>query len=695
MNKILNGYPVEITIYIGVPFDNSYKNVLFRPVNVSDEINGSGNTYNKMDMSNFLDDMKVSSLDTTKKFKSYSVVGEYNFPYINSLNTQVVLEIPNEFVYSNYLRVVSTKPHTANELDYVEYYFITDFTVLNTNETMTTIRFNLECDVFATYGSEFFNAIVNRPLYTERKHCQRYLIGDTIPYCPDIINSDDVLNGCKSSIVKSAKSLALTVNNSYDDIIWCYISYKSADPTISPTLKGIPTICTQICFPMVREFKLVIPNTNAILIHPKEILNQLYDDVKTYYIKFAQYPPFTSLENASFEYNKVIDEYTLTINELLTNTNTNYTFKIGNNVFVGTYSKPEIAFCLMEQNDTEYQYVNITGDININNIPSKPTTNIREKDLKLYFAPITQYYLTQRSSGDFEIHPEFLMNEKPLTYGINVKTYFTATMQDNAYYHFVRASGDNYTMFDNMLNNSFKTSLNYNFPTGEDALKTFNATQSSKYNTSNLLKGITSFLGMIGGAGLTAVNPMFGIATIGGSASGLANAIANPIANKTDLLNTPDKINNTGSSLFGDYSSLIDNDNLQLHYYIKSMSETELKNLDDYFYKYGYNVGRDCRFFTYFKPITTTSSNYVDTRLITRKSFNYVKIKDDIKSKIGGCNIPNIVIDKFNEILNNGVNLLTYYQFHYMGASNNELEWNFKDFEDYWLLDNYENIEIL
>ena len=87
MNKILNGYPVEITIYIGVPFDNSYKNVLFRPVNFSDEINGSGNTYNKMDMSNFLDDMKVSRLDTTKKFKSYSVVGEYNFPYVNSLNT--------------------------------------------------------------------------------------------------------------------------------------------------------------------------------------------------------------------------------------------------------------------------------------------------------------------------------------------------------------------------------------------------------------------------------------------------------------------------------------------------------------------------------------------------------------------------------------------------------------------------------
>ena len=130
--------PVTITLYRGVPFDNNYEEHTFlsnfkmyktgeTPVDVG---------HNKED---FLD-VKVGVGLGHYAFPRTTKSGTFNFAFGNGLVTSVVMELTDDEINSNYMKVVSGTD--------VYYYFITGVTQKNE----CTYLLNLELDVFMTFG---------------------------------------------------------------------------------------------------------------------------------------------------------------------------------------------------------------------------------------------------------------------------------------------------------------------------------------------------------------------------------------------------------------------------------------------------------------------------------------------------------------------------------------------------------------
>ena len=648
-------------------------------------------------MKSFLDVRKNSETQELK-FDRLVLVGEYNFDYSNGLVTSLTLDVPKQYLNANYMLVEDTTGQNTF------YYFITGYNISCVTETSVTAKFNLECDVIATYGKSFMEGVIDKPLFTERKHSQRFSKTENAFECCDLSLSEDVTINCKPSVVREVYDYKLKDMPSKSPL-WVYLyKLEVGDSSVA----NISSLTYIYAFPMVDIFRYKVPSKtspNTLTLYecnPNDILSFAYDDTNTASIRFSPFPPFSTLQNANiqtFEENgKEVFEITIgNVEWYESDTGSKPKFNIGENVFTSGLIKinhtdlvlttDQFTLLLVEQKELEYTLENIDNKsfLPIITKPTLMTNKSISLEPKLLFSPCTKYDIYQRSGKPYEFYPELVVISQPLRNVYEIKSYTSFSLMNNVTSTFVKIGGDYNTTWENdKLNYGLVVSENYNFPSGSNALKNFKDTQLTQYATNTSLKAIGGILG-----GISSIkNPIIAGA---GIVTGVG-AIASAISKNIDLKNTPNQLSNSGNNVFQDivytYGNSYNDGGLLPKIVVTELTKSEQEMLLDYFYHNGYNTQRMC----YFK----TSLDYediIDNRLLTRTNFNYVKLNDNFRYHLTGSDIPPVVIDKLTNIFNNGITLWTLFNFGNIRLIGEFDTWE-NDVAPYFMKDTYENIEI-
>ena len=218
----------------------------------------------------------------------------------------------------------------------------------------------------------------------------------------------------------------------------------------------------------------------------------------------------------------------------------------------------------------------------------------------------------------------------------------------------------------------------------EDEL--FNQTQSNQYENSKVVNAITNGLKVVGGALAVvfggAMGKVGGATAIASGITGEVNTFTDWSAKMEDLKNTPNSYTFGGSSFSYDYAIAKSQEQTLLPYLITyGVSETEYNMGAEFLYHYGYEY--NCE--KYFRTFITFSSDNVFERTL----FNYVKIREDITTKLVGDNLPLIVAQKMNEVLNNGIKFWTFFYFDF--TSTNDVQ---SIVDDYFQKSSFCNAEL-
>lgn len=687
--------PVIITLFANVPFDNTYKDHSFISSKFRYSRQGTSTSLSRFaKQENFLY-RKNANGDYIYPF--WILTGEYNFDFTNGLITSLTLELTNEQTNANYLSI-------SVGLD-VYYYFITSIKQSNFN----TYSLSLELDVIMTYGDEFLQGIKSNPVYTKRKHCTRYY--DDYVYSRYYKNGESAFENLKPSLVERFVNANLLLDNrveseyggdiltKFSDILWLYIVSDYTDNTYNYSNKEIRNPFTIFCFPINANifFRDNDNNTYSVGFETggsnQRNIGELINDGHYKSAKISPYPPFTTLPNDVKVYGDVAGGLTIAGNFNLNSKRDSITFGnnillIGNNIDSGTTSS--------SQNDIDKQLshsivVHIQFDMNYDfnemfyqdfTYNEVDITSNRNVDPKLLFKPFKKYCLTSASGEEQEFYPELLTSLSPFAVDDNQLLYLTTI---------ATAYGGDFTTFTyikeiELSNNvigyanyrygkvGLSTTMNYTIPVGENALEVFKSTQSETYYQSKMASGITSGLTIAGGVGSIglgiagAVGSM-GMSTpvsvgliasgVGAVASGTASmvdTIKSTNAKIEDLKNTPNSINVSGSSYAHDIAMNING--LLPYVIIYTISNITKNCADDYFYTYGYEIGKDC----YFNSSFLSSDSLEDDNIFTRTIFNYVQLQEDISMKIN-ANIPLIAKQKLSNIFNQGIILWTFFGF--------------------------------
>ena len=222
------------------------------------------------------------------------------------------------------------------------------------------------------------------------------------------------------------------------------------------------------------------------------------------------------------------------------------------------------------------------------------------------------------------------------------------------------------------------SSVNYIFPCGENALDVFNSTSAQAFYQSKTASGITAGLTIAGGVGSIGLGIAGAIGSMGMStpmSAGLIATGAGAIASGTaslvntykstnakieDLKNTPDSINISGSNFVtDDCIGKLGTTNCLPYVVVYEVSSVTKQNADEYFYRYGYQVARDC-YFNLSLDYDNSTNHKIDTNLFGRTIFNYIQIQEDITNKIN-ADIPYIVKKKLSNIFNQGITLWSFF----------------------------------
>lgn len=697
--------PVTITLYRNIPFNNAYKDHSFiynfyKRWKEGTKYYTSPIFTTTPSQENFLNRMKVISTPSPHSVYVYprtTKTDVFNFDFSNGLIATITLELTAEETNSNYMKVVSGTGLTAQSW----YYFITGIKQINAD----TYTLNLELDVIMTYGDEFMNGMQDIPVMTKRKHCKRFTDNGLMPYCADFKNGDSAFAGIKPNIISDFKQLTFSDTNmkNLEGVMWLYVCVdvaSSANKEGLFTLKDKTYPFAMLCIPInVNSLVYRISSGGAVAdykVFDRDNITQAIKDLisngSVHGAKISPYPPFASLDSGE---NIVVDssgnlKITPTWHQSIAGDDFRF-FDIGDNTFgmCDVASLPPLmpfkllfnGFILISnQQDVKYDYDFITGNFGVGHETAYDITDTRHEDPKLLFSPFKKYTLSaQYSSEGCQFYPEILFSKY-------------ATSKSSAYFGFYTIAtsyiGDNnfYTGIQSLVTTPFTSnyryekiglacSVNYVFPCGENALDVFNSTQAQSFYQSKVASGITSGLSMAGGiasivmgAGMTAgssgtLSPIgtamvaTGAMAIASGTAGIADTIASSVAKVEDLKNTPDSINISGSNFITD--DAIAPSNCLPYITVMECSPSIKKSADDYFYKYGYEVARQCYFNKYLNYNVGDTNDYVDTNMFTRTIFNYIQTDEDISMKINS-DIPLIVKQKLSNIFMNGITLWTF-----------------------------------
>ncbi len=300
---------------------------------------------------------------------------------------------------------------------------------------------------------------------------------------------------------------------------------------------------------------------------------------------------------------------------------------------------------------------------NILNYNEAETTQLKSVNYepKLWAPPFRRYVATSlpTNSSELEINP--LLNRSPLvklkymflpsSSLLKIDMYCIPDMDLNLEHD---AAGDYiagspyYTTSKSFIGS--KSVIEYSLPIFSTAYEEFMRNRKN-FAISSLAVPVASSLGVSAGTLLaTEIGGGNILSSMAGASIGLASAMTSYLNYKTkvdDLKNTPNSIKNSGNDALFD-SMYNDSTNPYVLEYV--MTDSEQTQVLNYFYRFGYN----------------TNDYYSIKQLFTRKIFNYVKLNDDIYDKIEIDDrnflsyilvnyIPNVVKNKINDVLNNGL----------------------------------------
>ena len=667
--------PVTITLYQGIPFDNNYSEHTLLSTKFKFQEYIGATTYNVgSDKESFIN-MKNSNNEyiyprTTKS-------GTYNFAFGNGLVTSLVMELNDNEINSNYMKVVSGSD--------TYYYFITGLTQKNE----VTYLLNLELDVIMTFGDEFLDSVSNKPVMVERKHCRR-IMRTRAPISPYrrrtyinqvCFNQESTFSKLKPNIINEFTPLEfkdfvngnVDFNNIMSGLLWFYIIVGKGEGVneINYTENGITYPYYIICTPNKPMYIDYVYNGNTTRtnLNPKEILDKLIGNPIVQKIIISPFPPFKICDNMRMEEISGVDRIVWTVNAENYSV-TEHSFYTGTNQ-TGTYfyykttTAIPYANTLYIQNGYggKFEYTNKTNYFNVN-IPS--IDDLRDYgEYKLQIAPFKDLRMSSYYGGETHIHTQYLFLQDYVannrTYDIKPYTIASSNAEVNSYFDYVDLHN-----YDVEAKRGVSNSVAYNFPTGTDAELLYNQTAKNQYENNKLINGITNGLKIVGGTLGALISPNF--LSKSASALTLASGITGEIQNFSDwsakmqdLANTPNTYNFGGSSFAYDYaineSGNKTNKNLLPYLITYGVTYIEQYMAGEFIYNYGYEYNAESYF-------NTTLRNG-DDEIFTRKLFNYVKIREDVTSKIVGSNLPLIVAQKFNDILNAGIKLWTFYNFDF------------------------------
>lgn len=714
--------PVSITIYKGVPFNNKYESHPFHP-----NFKISNTDVTSLSMADILD-MKKDS--TNRYFPKYTFSTEtFNFNFANGLITGVTLEVPVDFCDANYMKVKTTNS-SIHEPSRTYYYFITGVRQKNASSTGVTCELELEVDVLATYQDEIMSGLKGVPVNTERKHSHRYTQGTTKPkpYCCDLVNDEPVFSGLKPNTITANKkqyevlitSNATEVVNACKNTLWAYIQYQTSDEIMLVLndnvqgIKGLPQVTNTLAIPLVDSLIVNDTHSHSYTIYPKKELIALFDNPDVYGIKISPFPPFTTLKYSPVRDSDVTQFKKETYTNLIGDTCEKITITLdvdfsSSDVFVkfgntfalrptNTFTK---GFMIITQYSTEYSLgsKDILDDF-ATSFPTKTTTRDKTYEPKLYVSPCRKYIIKTTACEGKEIFTQLVYGNVALastTTYISVKAIHTINVQDltlSFYPNFSLPASRNSTYdFLQDANIGLSLSPNYTLPVGKDALKYFNQTQGEQFTTQKVMTGIAGVLAIVGGVALLGKTGGFsaqaikaGVMALGGAMS-TAGAIASATAKYSDLANTPDEVSGQGSTIYHDFSIL---DNILPYLMVYKITPSEEEMLLDYFYDYGYNTQRCCYFNEELIDSNYAVQGYVDNNLFTRQTFNYIKLGEDISTKIHSSDIPPVVKNKIANIFQTGIKLYTFIGFE-DDIKNTS---GYANFYDYYDNNKYENPEV-
>lgn len=662
--------PVTITLYRGIPFDNNYEeHTLLSNKFKFKAYSDSTPTNIGNDKEAFINMMKNGSYVYPRTTKS----GTYNFAFGNGLVTSVVMELTGNEINSNYMKVVS------NGDSY--YYFITGITQKNE----VTYLLNLELDVVMTYSEEFLTNIEHKPVMVERKHCrrvQRTKFGTslTTKINPVCFNQESTFTKLKSNVVKDFMPLEFKefVNGEYDfndimsDLLWIYIIVGKGAGVheLNYTENGLIYPYYMICIPnkpMYIDYAHdgTISRTN---LNPKELLEKLIGNPVVQKIIISPFPPFRVCDNMVMGKIDGEDRIVWSVNADEYGT-TKHTFYTGKNK-TGTYFYYETTteipysntFYIQNGYGGKFEYTNLNNYFNTN-IPS--INNTRDTgEYKLQISPFKDLRMSSYYGGENHINTQYLFLKEMVGDGVlDVKPYTIASTNAEVNSYFDYCDVGDYAVDSKR---GISNSVAYNFPTGTNAELIYNQTQKNQYENTRLISGISNGLKIVGGGigSLLSPNTLSKATSAVSILSGVVGEIESFTswsAKMEDLKNTSNTYNFSGSSLPYDYaiaqSGNKNNKNLLPYLITYGVTSIEQDMAGEFLYNYGYEYNTNSEFST----TLTHTTDYV----FERRLFNYVKIREDISTKLVGDNLPIIVAQKFNEILNAGIKLWTFFGFNF------------------------------
>ena len=694
--------PVTITLYQGVPFDNNYnEHTLLSTKFKYTKRNGS--------MIN-VGNQKTAFLDMKEDGVNYYfprttlVESSYNFAYGNGLVTSVVLEMTGNTINSNYMKVV------AGSNTY--YYFITGIT--QKNESIYLL--NLELDVFMTYGEEFLDNLKNKPVMIERKHARRVLenYNGLRKFNPVCYNQESTFSQLKSNVIKEFTPLEfkdyisknnVDFNDKLNNKNWIYIiagyntPFKFLDED-TYNENGVSYPYFLFCFPMEyltfrATYRGTIPeNFYDKLIQvggsPQSLLKSFVEDSNTLKIIISPFPPFKTCTNFNIINNQIdiiTKTYIATTKSLIRfNTGDGTDGEFGEDIYLILTSDKDYP-----QTSTGYFQVNkgYGGIFNYKEVNNYFETDIYttsdgrdDGEIKLQISPFRDLRMSSYYGGEYKIPTQMLfLKDYGGTYTIKPKSIVSTNAESNSYYNYVELT--EYSVSGKM---GVQNSVAYNIPTGTSATELFNQTQSNQYENSKVVNAITNGLKVVGGALAVvfggAMGKVGGATAIASGITGEVNTFTDWSAKMEDLKNTPNSYTFGGSSFSYDYAIAKSQEQTLLPYLITyGVSETEYNMGAEFLYHYGYEYNCESYFDT---KITDRSDN-----IFERQMFNYVKIREDITTKLVGDNLPLIVAQKMNEVLNNGIKFWTFFYFDF--TSTNDVQ---SIVDDYFQKSSFCNAEL-
>ena len=664
---LLDSEKVWVMPLCDIPLEPSYKN----PVYFDEKGVLNDGTYKSPSRATFFE--KYDS-DFSTSGTGYQ---EVNFELGDTINTSVTLEINDTHkLIANYLHVIWSKVNESSSLKKLPnnlFYFVKSVKQLTT----TTFKYQLELDVITTY-SPYLHIRGNKPLFTERKHCNRWGVARNVnnkmilPFktgaSADVLLGDDIDGRFKAEkLVKTSpltnfnselpivhdnlrvpQELVLNLNNATLDIrnvkTWLYVHILRSSSN--------PTYSTKI----YKDGKNYLELPFATFIAPLDYWDKtnnlnsvLCDRAGTYYL---------NQPSAKKLYDTFVDDVNL-LSIRISNINPYSLYKTGTNAYTSNYKYIELeqvwqgifpdgdGVLLVDGTYGESSQSLYNGDIfwqinslsynAVNTLPTQspiandlPTFNYTDFNLgdnknniyepKLYTTPFYRYGLKLQGS-DIKDYDKIMAFDNGFD-DINVTKQGLVTPESQKVFYSIDSG-----VYKDLYKSNIGLTFNppYSLPMINDVYKNFLATQSNQ-QLQSVIMGTIGSVAQIGlgiataGVGTSSSAVVKGIGGASGGVFGGINSITQYFAKRQDMKNAPDSITNAGQSTLPDYSSQNYEDCYVIEY---DLVDKEKEMVADYFYENGYKVNRECVF------SWDLSSINPDDCLITRTLFNFVMIADE------------------------------------------------------------------